>query len=219
MPDIVVRTQGAGAARPTSAAELKARAELQALFTAAEAAVTAGNYDDAITKLNEVAGKTQACAECFVRIGEIHLKKSDAAAAEASFLKAAEVNANSAAAYDALANLYNSQRKFEEAVAMSTKANAARAAGGGAAGGGDATALFNAGVIFWNQGKIAEAREQFQKAVDADPKMAEAHYQLGMTLLNENKQPEAKAALQKYLELAPTGQNAETAKAILGSLK
>ena len=45
--------------------------------------------------------------------------------------------------------------------------------------------------------------------------MAEAYYYYGMTLLNLGKVPEAKAALEKYLQLKPSGENAPTAKAVL----
>ena len=35
--------------------------------------------------------------------------------------------------------------------------------------------------------------------------MADAHYFLGMTLVNQNKMPEAKKAFDTYMSLAPTG--------------
>ena len=41
---------------------------------------------------------------------------------------------------------------------------------------------------------------------------------LRMALINQGKVPEAKTQLQQYLKLAPTGQHAETAKSILGSI-
>jgi len=83
----------------------------------------------------------------------------------------------------------------------------------------DANAAYNAGVIFWNQGKIPEAKEQFSKAVQANPTMAEAQYYYGMCLVNEGKVAEAKTALETYVKLAPTGPNAATAKSILDSMK
>ena len=49
--------------------------------------------------------------------------------------------------------------------------------------------------------------------------MADAHYWLGMALVNEGKMPDAKAPFKEYLKLAPTGQYAETAKAILATIK
>ena len=84
-----------------------------------------------------------------------------------------------------------------------------------------ADALFNQGVILWNGGKIAEAKKQFEAAIAANPNHAESHYQLGMTLVNEGTPAALTAAateFETYLKLAPTGANAATAKAVLGSL-
>jgi TolA-binding protein len=49
--------------------------------------------------------------------------------------------------------------------------------------------------------------------------MAEAHYYYGMCLVNEGNVADAKTALQKYLQLAPNGPNAATAKSILDSMQ
>ena len=55
--------------------------------------------------------------------------------------------------------------------------------------------------------------------IAAKPDHAEAHYQLGMALVNEGKLPEAAAEFETYVKLAPNGPNAATAKGILGTLK
>jgi Flp pilus assembly protein TadD len=83
----------------------------------------------------------------------------------------------------------------------------------------DPSTLFNTGVTFWNQGKGAEAQTYFERAIKADPKMAEAHYLLALALLNQGKMQEAKAPLTEYLKLAPTGPNAASAKGILANIK
>ena len=72
--------------------------------------------------------------------------------------------------------------------------------------------MFNQGVILWNAGKIPEAKKQFEEAVKLDPKLADAHYWLGMASLNEGKTPDAVPHFEEYLKLAPTGQYAEQAK-------
>ena len=41
-------------------------------------------------------------------------------------------------------------------------------------------------VILWNGGKVAEAKKQFEAAIAANPGHAEAHYQLGMALVNDS---------------------------------
>ena len=79
--------------------------------------------------------------------------------------------------------------------------------------------MFNQGVILWNQSKAAEAQVQFQKAAELDPKMADAHYFLGMTLVNQGKLPEAKKSFEAYISLAPTGSHAEEVKSLLQVIK
>ena len=44
-------------------------------------------------------------------------------------------------------------------------------------------AFYNLGVVLSNSGKNPEALESFKKAVEADPKHANAHYQIGMGLV------------------------------------
>jgi tetratricopeptide (TPR) repeat protein len=220
--DIVIRAGGRvaepnkGLSDEAAAEEAKQQAALKKIFDEANAALASNSYDAAIAKLNEAITKVQACTICYLRIGDVNVKKGDFGAAETAYKKAAEMDAKSAEAYDGLAIVYNQQKKFAEAGEASKKANELRSAGGTA--GGDANSYFNAGVIFWNQSKAAEAAEQFDKAIKANPSMASAYYFLGMALLNQGKVPEAKTQLQQYLKLAPTGEHAETVKAILGSI-
>jgi Flp pilus assembly protein TadD len=79
--------------------------------------------------------------------------------------------------------------------------------------------MYNQGVILWNAGKIADAKKQFEAAVAANPSHAEAHYQLGMALVNEGNLNGAATEFENYLKLAPSGPNAATAKGILSTIK
>ena len=224
VPEITLRAPGAGgaAAKPPagmSSEEVERRnkkqAELKGLFDKANAAIDAGNFDDAITNLQGMVKELDTCAACYARIGDVYVKKSDMDNAEKAYLKAIELDPKLAGAYSALASIYNQQKKLDEASKMSSKALELM----DATGGGDANQIFNQGVIFWNQSKIAEAKAQFEKAVKLDPKLADAHYWLGMANVNEGKMADAKAPFTEYLKLAPTGQYAETAKAILAQIK
>jgi tetratricopeptide (TPR) repeat protein len=213
LPDIVIRSGGTAAGGDAAKGK---QAELQKLFTEVNAAMTAGNYDVAITKLNEATTKDEKCAACYVHLGDAYVKKNDLDNAEKSYQKAIEVDDKSAEAYDGLASLYNQEKKFDDAAKASAKANELH---GASAGGGDATSEFNTGVILWNQSKIADAKGHFQKALQLKPDMAEAHYYYGMCLVNEGKLPEAKASFEQYLKLAPTGPNAGMVKNILDTMK
>ena len=222
--EIVVGKPGAGGApaKPVSvsadeAERLKKRAALlDKLSTEANAALEAGNYDDAIAKVEAIMKEIPTCAPCHAKIGDINVKKGDLAAAEKAYLAAIAADEKMASPYGALATIYNQQKRFDDAVKMSTKANELIGAGGG---GGDANSVFNQGIILWNSSKIPEAEIQFEMATKLDPKLAEAHYWLGMARVNQGKLPEAKAPFTEYLKLAPTGQYADTAKAILATIK
>lgn len=215
--------------KPGSTAEMseedrkKAEARISAIkgnFDAGVALSNEGKLDEAIAKFEEVITQAPKCVECYTNIGALQARKKDYDAAEIAYKKALEINPSSADAYNGLATVYNAQKKFDEAAEASSQAQKISAAAPGAAGGGaSASTVFNQGVIAWNAGRIADAKKQFEEAVKIDPKLAEAHYWLGMANLNEGKMPEAAERFEEYLKLAPDGQFAEQAKGILTQIK
>jgi Flp pilus assembly protein TadD len=193
---------------------LKKQAELEALLKESNADIAAGNYDAGIEKLIKLAAEIERCAVCYSKIGDAYMKKGDAASGEKFYLQAIATDETLPDPYAALATLYNSQQKFDQATRMSAKANELLAAKGG----GDPNALYNEGVILWNQGKAAEAQTRFEKAIALDPTMADAHFQLGMAFVNQGKLAEAKKPFETYLKFAPNGPNAAMAKSMLAAI-
>ena len=59
----------------------------------------------------------------------------------------------------------------------------------------------------------------FEAATKADPNMAMAFYQLGMTSLNLGLIPDAVSALETYLKVAPDGAKAAEVKTALPALQ
>lgn len=216
-PLTLVIGAGGGGASPEVAAK---NAELKKTFEEGVAASRAGNHDDAIAKFQRAAELNASCYDCYYNIAYSQTQKKDLEKAEAAYKKAIELKADYGEAYSGLANIYNMQRKFDEAATASAKAMELSGAGSGAAaGGGSPDALFNQGVILWNAGKIADAKKQFEATIAAKPDHAEAHYQLGMALVNEGNLNGAATEFETYLKLAPSGPNAATAKGILGTIK
>jgi tetratricopeptide (TPR) repeat protein len=213
---IVIGAAAAGA-NPEAAAK---NAELKKVFEEGVTASRAGNHDEAIAKFTRAAELNPNCFDCYYNMAYSHTQKKELDKAEAAYKKSIESKPDYAEAYSGLANVYNMQRKFDEAAAASVKATELTGALGAAGGGGgNADAMFNQGVILWNSGKIAEAKKQFEGAIAAKPDHAEAHYQLGMALVNEGNLAAAGAEFEKYVQLAPTGPNAATAKGILATIK
>jgi len=225
----------AGGAKATGSKEdvAKAKARSDAMnksFSDGVALSNEGKTDEAIAKFNEVIAVVPNCAECYANIGTVLGMAKRYEEAETAYKKAVEIKPDFADAYNGLANVYNAEKKFDLAAEASKKAMelvtsappAAGAAPGAPPAAPSASQVFNQGVILWNAGKIPEARAQFEAAVKADPNMPDARYWLGMSLVNAGTKEalaEAKPHFEAYLKLAPTGQYADTAKAIIASIK
>jgi tetratricopeptide (TPR) repeat protein len=206
-----------GEASPEERKKAEARiAAINANFQAGVAASNAGNFDEAIAKFTAVLAEAPKCVECYLNIAAVHSQKKEYDQAEGVYKKAIELSPNSFEAYSGLANIYNAQKKFDLAAEASAQAQKLGAA---APGGASASAVFNQGVIAWNANKFPEAKQAFEQAVKLDPKLADAHYWLGMANVNQGNVADAAKSFEEYLKLAPTGQYAEQAKGILSQIK
>ncbi len=187
-------------------------AELKKAFDEGVAASRGNDFDTAVARFQAAVAVQPTCYECYFNLGYAYLQKKDEKQAEETWKKALEIRVDHPETLNSLATLYNSQKRFDEAAAVSAKAAASAPAG-------NADAIYNQGIILWNAGKIAEAKAKFEEATTADPANADARFQLGMALLNEGKVPDAVASFEHYMKLAPTGQFAPQAKAMLAQLK
>jgi len=175
----------------------------------------AGSQDEAIAKFNEALALNPKCFDCFYNIGAASAQKKDYDKAIEAYNKSIEIKPT-AEAYNGLANVYNAQRKFDDATAASKKATELASAGAGATASPEAA--YNQGVILFNQGKAADAKPLFESVVQAQPNNADAHYMLGMTMAG-TEPAKAVAEFEAYLKLAPTGKNAPLAKQFVDALK
>ena len=243
-----------------SAEEMKARQEqaakqqketntvktLQGKLDAANAAITAKDYDTAITNLTEANQVDPSRDVLWYRLGDAYrlsaATQTDSAEKQKRYdsaidsynkaiqlLKdgiqngkekdAAKANQKLAGFYTNLADAYARDRKIDDAV-KSYEA-AATTDPSSAAG-----AYFNIGAVYTNAGRVDDANAAFDKCIAADPTRAEAYYQKGVNLLGKATlqgdktiaPPGTAEAFQKYLEMAPTGPNAQSAKDLLASI-
>lgn len=198
-----------------TAAEVDANSPVRKAFAAGVAAIKEQKFDEAITHFNESVKLQADCYECYFNLGIAQMGKEDWTSAITTLTKASELRPDSADPYLRMADAYSALKKFDDAAKMTEEAN--KRGGGGATG--DADQLFSQGVVFWNAGKIAEAKAQFDAALAANPNHAEAHYWAGMARLNEGNLADAKTHFEKYVELAPNGQYAANAKQFLATMK
>ena len=98
---------------------------------------------------------------------------------------------------------------------MSAKA---AAAGGGA--GGSADAVYNQGIILWNQGKVAEAKGKFEETIKAEPELRRRALPDGHGAAQRGQAPRGgRRRSRRTCRSRPTGQFAAQAKAMVAQLK
>jgi tetratricopeptide (TPR) repeat protein len=216
--------------------------QLNAKLVEAKAAADAGNFDAAIAALTEATQMDATRDVIWFHLGDYYRlsvpKQTDPAekqkrldSAVEAYQKAVEIkkstvndkdpNAtkNLAGYYNNLADALYKAKKIDEAVktyeiAAQTDPSTV------------AQAYFNIGAVLTNSGRPDEANAAFDKCLAADPTRAEAYYQKGLNLLGKATlqgdktvaPPGTAEAFQKYLELTPTGPNADSAKALLASM-
>ena len=195
----------------------------------ARAAITAGNFDQAVTTMNEATQIDPSRDLIWFTMGEAlrgqakSKEKTDRAASKEEYGKAAEAYQKAIAIkpqgayYNNLADAYAHSGDVDGAVKAYNEAQTLDPTG--AAG-----YQFNIGAVYTNAGRVDDAIKAFQASVAADPTKAESFYQLGVSLVGKAATdkngkvvpvPGTEDALAKYLELAPTGPNAEGAKGLL----
>jgi tetratricopeptide (TPR) repeat protein len=211
-------------------AQMKKNKELNDAYTAGTAALESKDYDTAIaslTKASELDPKQlavwQHLAQAYV---DAAAKKTgaefDAGIAKGieNYGKALELSPSDAGTHSNLAIALGKAKKFPEATAETEKAAQLDPTRAG-------QFYYNLGASLVNAGQSEQASVAFKKAIEIDPKHADSYYQVGVYLIGKASfaadgkvTPVAGTveAFQKYLELAPTGQFADPAKAMLESL-
>jgi tetratricopeptide (TPR) repeat protein len=213
-------------------------------LVAAKTAADGGDYDSAIADLVAANQIDPSRDLIWFKLGDYYrmsaLKQTDTTekqkrldSAIESYQKAVDIRKatpadpkdptaaakNLAAYYNNLADAYAKDHKVDDAAKTYELAAAADPSSA-------ASAYFNEGAVLTNAGKPDEANAAFDKCLAADPNRVEAYYQKGVNLLGKATlqgdktipAPGTVEALQKYLELAPNGPNAQSAKDLLASL-
>jgi Tfp pilus assembly protein PilF len=186
--------------------------ELADKYTQAMAAQKAGQHAEAETLLKDIVAVVPAFAPAHQALAAVYLARGDLSAAEASYRKVVELDAQSAVSFLALANFLATQNRYEEAFKVLQDAAPQFAQHG--------VLQFALGAAAFNLGRTQEAQAAFTRAVELDPANAEPHFYLGSLAVSASDVPKAVAHFEKYVALAPaTAPNLAAAKSLLDTLK
>jgi tetratricopeptide (TPR) repeat protein len=215
-------------------AQLAKNKELNDAYTAGRTALDAKMYDEAIEALNKAAMLDDKQVAIWSGLADAYVGAAGVKPAEASalyekgfdaFKKAIELSATmdpkeQAAYYNNFALALAKDKKIDEAKVNLDKAAELDPMGAG-------KYFYNMGALLVNGSQSEAAGDEFKKAIAADPTYAEAHYQYGLYLTSKATAdatgkiiaaPGTIEALQKYLELKPDGQFAQSAKDLIAGL-
>jgi|HubBroStandDraft_1064217.scaffolds.fasta_scaffold03270_3 tetratricopeptide (TPR) repeat protein len=212
-------------------AEMKAKGKaLNDAFNAGHEAMTAKQYDVAVTQFAKAGEMAPDQQVIWANLGdaEIALAKTKTGAEHddalnkgmEAYKKALELKPDDAGVHNNYGLALAGAKKFDEAQAELAKAAQLDPPSAG-------KYYYNLGALLVNNGQAEPAGEAFKKAIDADPKYADAQYQYGLYLIGKAKLgadgkyepvPGTREAFQAYLDLKPDGKDAESAKAMLASL-
>ena len=195
------------------ASDKKAEAEMRASFSAGVAALKANNYEEAIKQFKIAAEKDPSQPGIYQNLGLAlaNLKKYDESAA--AYRKAIELKSDDAGFHAELASALADAGKLDETTAPLQEAAKLNPSVG-------AQGYYNLGIVLLNRGKSKEAVDAFNKAIALDANYAKPYYQLGIAYFGSpNTIPQAVSSLEKFLQLNPTGPDADTAKQLLEAAK
>jgi tetratricopeptide (TPR) repeat protein len=201
---------------------------LNEAFNAGKTAAAANQWDtavDSFSKASELDPNQHVVwgnlADSYVNRAKATPANRDADLAKAvdAYQKAIAIKGDDSAYHNNYALVLAQQKKYDDAQAELTKAAQIDPANAG-------KYYFNLGAVYVNVGNLDTAAAAFKKAIDTDPNYAAAYFQYGLSLMGKATIVDGKTvapagtaeAFQKYLDLAPTGPDAETAKAMMAQL-
>ena len=209
---------------------MKKNKELNDSFNAGMTALGAKQWDAAVEAFNKGAGFDPKQHVIWANLAESYKGQAGGktgdeqtailAKASEAWAKALELKPDDAGYHNNYALLLVDAKKYKEAEEELNKAAALDPAKA-------ATYFYNLGAILTNRNQLEPAGAAFKKAIDADPKHADAQFQYGMYLVSKAQtsadgkvvMPEGtREAFQAYLDLKPTGSFADSAKGIIETM-
>jgi len=169
-----------------------------------------GDKDGAEKKFDEAVAAKPDLAQAWKVISQLAYERKDYAKALSSGRKLLELDAKDGDLYGILMD--SASKTGDNAAALDYKKKFV------AANADNPEVNYNAGVESYTAGDYNGATASFAKAVQLKPDMANAYFWMGMSEYNQKSYGASRRDFQKYLELAPQGDQADNAKKMLEAL-
>lgn len=187
-------------------------ARARAIYNEGGEAFQAGDRETALAKFREAAELDPSLAEAHHAVATLELARGDHEAAVEAAEAAIEAGSDDVRTLRVLYDAYDALGRTDELARI-----APRLAGVDPDFG--APKLLEQAAAQWNAGAAAEAVELSRLALSIDPNLGKAYYFIGLHHLSSGENAEAKAALEKFIELEPDDPEVATAREMLAYIE
>lgn len=180
-------------------------------FNKAAALINEKKYQEALEPLNHSVSLDDTLYQAHYYLGYVYFELGKYQEALQSLSKVLELKEDYGQAYRLLAAVHEQLGNIQESERYTRLAREK--------GGKTPFDIYKVGIYAFNTGSTDKAIAAFEKVIQMDEKYADAYYRLGLCYMNKNENDKAIAALKKYIQLKPDGEDVDTAKEIIDSLK
>ncbi len=187
-------------------------ASARRLYNEGGEAFQAGDKATALAKFQEAAELDPSLIDAHHAVATLQLAKGKYEASAAAAEKALALGSEDLRTLRVLYDAYDALGRTEQLTEIAPRLAAVDPEFGG-------SKLVEQAARAWNAGQGEKALALSHLALSIDPGLAKAYYFIGLNHLSSGENPEAKAALQKFIDLAPEDPEAATAKEMLAYIE
>lgn len=206
--------RGAAPAAPTgplagiSAEQMKA---IQADLAAADVAMTAGNYDQALAQYQAIKTKMPSLTAINLAIGQAYRRKKDYDSAIKAYQELIAADPNNDKAQAELGLAYMEKQDFKSAETSLDAASKSLTAG--------REIFYNLGEVKMAAGKVEEAGAAYKRATEIDPTWMKPVVKLGIVAINKGDTKGAIELFEKVIAAGADTPEGQQAAAFLKEIK
>ena len=204
-------TLAAGAAGPAGALAGVNTKELQAELAAADAKMTANDFDGAIAAYKAMLTKVPALTMLHMQIGRAYRMKKDYDSALGAYAELLKADPNNERAKIEVGMTNLEKGDFAAAETALTEASQSTSA--------SREVFYNLGEVKFAKGETDAAMAAYQRAIDIDPNWAKPYFKMGLGKLQKADTAGALQMMEKVIAVEPASAEAAQAKALIEQLK
>jgi tetratricopeptide (TPR) repeat protein len=171
-----------------------------------------GDHDTALTKFHEAIELDPGLTEAHHAVATLELARGNYEAASNSAEKALALGSEDINTLRVLYDAYDARGLVDELAEIAPRLAAVDPDYGGGK-------LLEQAASAWNSGQTERAVSLSQLALAIDPSLAKAHYFIGLNHLSKGDNAAAKAALEKFVAMAPEDSDAATARDMISYIE